>query len=103
MQAWGWGIIGVLLALLGLGVPVGYGIKILLSEIKTLLESVKSLIESVQKTVINVNQTVNRMAEFIDRSDQQHSDILRDIDTGFDRVVDKVNNESNRIVDAVRK
>lgn len=102
-SSWFWGVVGVLLALLGLGIPIGYGIKLLLQKILALLENVNTLILSVQKTVNTVNGTVDKMASFIDRNDQQHNEIRMKIDTEFDRVNDNLNNQANRIVDATRR
>ena len=103
MNSWVWGIIGVLLALLGLGIPVGYGIKSLLQNILTLLKNVNSLVLSVQVTISNVNNTVNKMSEFIDRNEQQHAELRTMVDNGVDRLNDNLNNQSNRIVDAMKR
>ena len=97
MNGWIWGLIGVLVSLVCLGIPIGYGIKLLLQQILTLLKSVKSVIDSVQETITNVNTTVLRMSEFIDRNDRQHNEIR----SGLERVNDNINTQSNRIVDAV--
>ena len=99
MNGWIWGLIGVLVSLVCLGIPIGYGIKLLLKEILTLLRSVKSVIDSVQETVANVNNTVFRMSEFIERNDRQHTEIRE----GLNRVNDNLNTQSNRIMDAARK
>ena len=98
-----WGIIGIVIAILSIGIPVGYGIKALLKQILDLLQTVKSLIESVQYTVVNVNSTVDKMALFIDRNEQQHAAIEHARDAGFDRVTDNINNQSNRICDNISR
>lgn len=97
MNGWIWGLIGVLVSLLCLGIPIGYGIKLLLQQILALLNTVKDLIESVQETVSNVNTTVTQMSEFINRNDRQHGEIRSSLES----VKDNLNTQSNRIVDAV--
>ena len=97
MNGWIWGLIGVLVSLLCLGIPIGYGIKLLLEKILALLKSVKAVMDSVQETINNVNATVVRMSEFIDRNDRQHNEIRE----GLNRVNDNLNTQTNRIMDAV--
>ena len=96
--AW-WGIIGVIIGILGLGIPIAYGIKALLSKIFDLLKNVKDLVESVQITINNVNTTVSKMTEFISRNENQHTAMIQRMDAEFDRVVDTVRNEANRLMD----
>lgn len=103
MSAHVWGIIGILLALLGLGIPIGYGLRSLLKEVLTVLKSVKELLDNVQATVTKVYSTVDKMSAFIDRNERQHAELRTFVESGFNRVVDKVDNESDRIVDNVRK
>ena len=97
MNGWIWGLIGVLVSLVCLGIPVGYGIKLLLQQILTLLTSVKSIIDSIQTTITNVNAILLRISEFIERNDRQHEEFR----AGLERVNDNLNIQSNRIVDAV--
>ena len=98
--AW-WGIIGVIVGILGLGIPIAYGIKALLAKILDLLQNVKDLVESVQVTINNVNATVSKMTEFISRNENQHAAMLQRMDSEFDRVVDTTRNEANRIMDKI--
>ena len=103
MSAEVWGIIGVLLALLGLGIPLGYTLRSLMKEALDVLKSVKDLLNSVQTTVNKVYSTVDKMSAFIDRNERQHAELRTFVESNFNRVVDKVDNEADRIVDNLRK
>ena len=94
-----WGIIGILVALLTLGIPIGFGLKSLMKEILAILKSVKSLMDEVQKTLNTIHGTVNRMSAFIDANERQHAEMRNLIVQENNRIVDKIDHEGERITD----